>query len=332
VSSADRRLLAPVGRHTRAMHDDDDLDGRLDRGLAFDLGTIVSRRTILAVALGTGAAVMLAACGDDDSTAPTTSESPASTESSATGPSSGPGSGPGGPGGPPPGGAPGGPAGGGGTTTTNADTGLSAVPEETAGPFPGDGSNGVNVLAESGIVRSDIRSSFGAASGTSKGVPMTLQMTIVDVATKQPLEGAAVYVWHCDNEGNYSLYSQAAADQNYLRGVQVTGADGLVSFTSNYPACYSGRWPHIHYEVYPSVDSMTDAGNKIATSQLALPDDVNTAVFATDLYSGSAANYAGMSLSGDNVFSDGTTGEEPTVSGDVTKGYAVTITSPVITT
>ncbi len=208
---------------------------------------------------------------------------------------------------------------------------MSAVPEETAGPFPGDGSNGVNVLNQSGIVRSDIRSSFGSASGTAEGIPMTLQMTIVDVATKQPLEGAAVYVWHCDNEGNYSLYSQAAADQNYLRGVQVAAADGLVTFTSSYPACYSGRWPHVHYEVYPSVDAITDAGNKIATSQLAMPDDVNKAVFATDLYAPSRGNYSRVSLATDNVFSDGTAGEEPEVSGDVTKGYVVSITSAVST-
>jgi protocatechuate 3,4-dioxygenase beta subunit len=306
------------------MHDDD--DDLLHGGLAFDLGTIVSRRTILSVALGAGAAVILAACGDDDAAAPSATGSAATAGQSATS-TGGPGSGPGAPGGPPPSGGPGG--GSGGTTTTNPDTGLSAVPEETAGPFPGDGSNGVNVLSESGVVRSDIRSSFGSVSGTAEGVPMALQMTIVDVATKQPLEGAAVYVWHCDSAGDYSLYSQAAADQNYLRGVQVTGADGVVTFTSIYPACYSGRWPHVHYEVYPSVDAITDAGNKIATSQLAMPDDANQAVFATDLYSGSQASYSQVSLATDNVFSDGTAGEEPTVTGSVDQGYTVRITSPV---
>lgn len=44
------------------------------------------------------------------------------------------------------------------TTTTCAD---GEVPDETAGPYPGDGSNGPNVLTESGIVRSDIRPGFG---------------------------------------------------------------------------------------------------------------------------------------------------------------------------
>jgi protocatechuate 3,4-dioxygenase beta subunit len=301
------------------MHDDDDL---VHRGLAFDLGTIVSRRTILSVAVGAGAAVLLAACGDDDSTAPTTTGSPATTGPSAP-------SGPGGPGGPPPGGGPGG--GAGGTTTTNPDSGLSAVPEETAGPYPGDGSNGANALSQTGIVRSDITASFGSASGTAKGVPMTLRMTIIDVATKQPLKGAAVYVWHCDAEGRYSLYSQGATDQNYLRGVQSAGDDGSVAFTSIWPACYSGRWPHVHYEVYPTVDAITDASNKIATSQLALPDDVNQAVYATTGYDGSAGNFSRVSLETDNVFSDGTAGEEPTVTGSVAAGYTVEITSAVST-
>ncbi len=331
------------------MHDDHHDDDDLHRGLAFDLGSIMSRRTVLAAALGTGAAALLAACGgsDGDSAASTTTGAPATTTPGTTattdggpgggappgeggGPPPGEGGGPGGSGGPG-GGAPPGGGGGGGTTTTNPDSGLSAVPEETAGPYPGDGSNGVNALRESGIVRSDITSSFGSASGTADGVPMTLRMTIIDVATKQPVEGAAVYVWHCDAEGRYSLYSQDVVDENYLRGVQVAGADGTVTFTSVWPACYSGRWPHVHYEVYPDVDSITDASKKIATSQLAMPDDVNQAVFATSTYAGSSSNYSQVSLSSDMVFSDGTTNEEPTVTGDVTKGYTVTITSPVAT-
>ena len=56
------------------------------------------------------------------------------------------------------------------------------IPDETAGPYPGDGSNGQNVLTESGIVRRDIRSSFGDASGTAEGVPTTIQLDITDLA------------------------------------------------------------------------------------------------------------------------------------------------------
>ena len=78
-----------------------------------------------------------------------------------------------------------------------------AIPEETAGPYPGDGSNGPNVLAESGVVRSDITSSFGDASGVAEGVPMTVKLKVYDLNGDDatPLAGAAVYLWHCDREG-----------------------------------------------------------------------------------------------------------------------------------
>src|SRR4051794_3043281 len=164
------------------------------------------------------------------------------------------------------------------TTTTSAPVDASgpstaAIPEETAGPFPGDGSNGPDVLTQRGVVRRDITKSFGSASGTAEGVPTTLQLTVLAAGTGKPLTDAAVYVWHCDREGRYSLYSDGATDQNYLRGVQVADAEGTVRFTSIFPACYAGRWPHIHFEVYPDQSGITDAGTTIATSQVALPKE-----------------------------------------------------------
>ena len=59
------------------------------------------------------------------------------------------------------------------------------VPDETGGPYPGDGSNGVNVLDDSGIVRSDIRSSFGSSTTIAEGVPLTIALTVRDAATRQ---------------------------------------------------------------------------------------------------------------------------------------------------
>src|SRR5262249_8180431 len=151
---------------------------------------------------------------------------------------------------------------------------CTVIPEETAGPFPGDGSNGPDVLTQSGVVRADIRSSFGASTTTAPGVPLTIRLALVDAATGcTPLANAAVYAWHCDRDGNYSMYSNAAANENYLRGVQAAGSDGVVPFQSIFPACYSGRWPHVHFEVYPSLDQATDPANRIATSQIALPAD-----------------------------------------------------------
>ena len=112
-----------------------------------------------------------------------------------------------------------------------------------------------------------------------------MKMTIVDVANGgAPLAGAAVYIWHCTREGGYSMYSDGVADQNFLRGVQETGSDGTVTFQSIYPGAYSGRWPHIHFEVYPSLDEATAAGDPSATSQIALPEDISAEVYATDGY------------------------------------------------
>jgi protocatechuate 3,4-dioxygenase beta subunit len=213
----------------------------------------------------------------------------------------------------------------GSTTTTAAPatvTSCSVIPEETAGPYPGDGSNGVDVLSESGVVRKDIRPSFGSANGVADGVPYTISFTVVDTASGcKPMTGAAVYVWHCDRDGNYSMYSQAAANENYLRGVQEVDANGIASFTSIFPACYSGRWPHVHFEVYPNVAAATSGGTKLATSQIAIPKNVCDVVYATSGYEQSVRNLSQVSLASDNVFSDGVTLETPSMTGNTSSGY-----------
>ena len=203
---------------------------------------------------------------------------------------------------------------------------MDVIPEETAGPYPADGSNGPNVLTESGVVRSDIRSSFGSSSGTADGILTTVAFTVVDADSDAPLPGAAVYAWHCDREGRYSIYSEGAEDENYLRGVQETGADGAATFTSIYPGCYAGRWPHVHFEVYASLADATSGASPIATSQIALPEEVSSAVYATEGYEDSVGNASQVSLESDNVFSDGWELETPTASGSVDEGYTIALT------
>jgi protocatechuate 3,4-dioxygenase beta subunit len=213
-------------------------------------------------------------------------------------------------------------------------TASGEIPEETAGPFPGDGSNGPDVLDRAGIVRGDIRSSFDGATGTAEGVPMTIELTIRDLAKGGvAFSGAAVYVWHCDRAGRYSLYSDGATDQNYLRGVQIADAAGLVRFTSVFPACYAGRWPHIHFEVYPDQAGVTDPSNAIATSQVALPRATCAEVYAQPGYETSVGNLSRVSLETDNVFGDdGGVHELATVSGGVASGYTVALAVGVDTT
>ena len=93
-----------------------------------------------------------------------------------------------------------------GATPTPAT--CSAIPEETGGPYPGDGTNGPNTLTSTGIVRSDIRPSFAAMTGTAAGIPLTIKLTLVNVnAGCAALAGYAIYLWHCDRDGNYSLYT-----------------------------------------------------------------------------------------------------------------------------
>ena len=204
------------------------------------------------------------------------------------------------------------------------------LPEETAGPYPGDGSNGANVLTESGVVRSDLTSSFGSSTTKAEGVPLRITMTISDFANdRQPLAGAAVYLWHCDRDGQYSLYSQAVTGENYLRGVQETDAKGQVTFTSIYPGCYDGRWPHIHFEVYPSLARATNSSSKIATSQMALSEEASKAAYATAGYEQSVPNLSRVSLGSDNVFGDGYDLQVPDVTCDAAGGYALAFTCAV---
>jgi protocatechuate 3,4-dioxygenase beta subunit len=209
------------------------------------------------------------------------------------------------------------------TTAASSATALAPVPPETAGPYPGDGSNGPDVLTADGIVRRDIRSSFGSASGVAAGVPLTIALTVMQGDGRTPLAGGAVYVWHCDREGRYSLYSSGVTGENYLRGVQPTASDGTVSFLSIFPAAYSGRWPHIHLEVYPGVTKAASGSGRLVTTQIALPKAACDLVYATAGYSASVRNLAQTSLSTDNVFSDGYDRELGTVTGDVTSGMTV---------
>ncbi|MBN9180717.1 MAG: intradiol ring-cleavage dioxygenase [Microbacterium sp.] len=215
---------------------------------------------------------------------------------------------------------------------TAASEGAGAIPEETGGPYPADGSNGPNVLDDAGIVRSDIRSSFGTSTTTAQGVPMQIALTLRDSSgaalSGAALSGAAVYLWHCDRDGNYSLYSRGVTGENYLRGVQAADDAGKVSFTSIFPACYQGRWPHVHFEIYRSLADATSSGNALRTTQLALPQETCEAVYATDGYSSSVRTLAAVSLNSDMVFRDGWDRQLATMTGDVTSGYTASL--PVV--
>lgn len=268
--------------------------------------TLFARRRALKWFAGAGTVALLSGCGGSDSSdavAVVTDVTPTPASTATTTPTP--------------------------TTTTTATT-CTADPAETAGPYPADGTNSssgstANALTVSGIVRSDIRASFIGTTTVATGTRLSITLTVVDVnATCAPLANYAVYLWQCDRNGNYSLYS--APTESYLRGVQVTDAAGQVTFTTIVPGCYDGRYPHMHFEVFSSLTAATGGRYAVLTSQLAMPAALCNAVYAdTTLYPASATRFATISTSSDNVFGDNTTAQiaqqTPAFSGSVADGY-----------
>jgi len=298
------------------MHAPDEIHKDHGHGLAEDLQrmeALVARRRALKWFAGASLAGIVTACGEGSGSSGTTTTTGATstpTPTSTATPTPTP------------------------TATATASGSCIADPTETNGPYPADGTNTSsgstsNVLTSSGIVRSDIRSSFlGSSTTTATGVQLTLTLTVVNVnAACAALAGYAVYIWCCDRQGNYSLYTAPA--ESYQRGVQVTDSSGQVTFTLIFPGCYSGRWPHIHFEIFSSLSNAIGGNYASLVSQLALPTAACNSVYAdTTTYPSSARNFASISLSSDNVFGDNSSAQiaqqTPALIGGPSSGYVAT--------
>ncbi|WBU59506.1 hypothetical protein [Paracoccus albus] len=212
-----------------------------------------------------------------------------------------------------------------------------ALSWETQGPFPADGSNSregqvLNVLTQEGVIRQDLRTSFGDYSGTADGPQLDLELTLVGADGCTPLAGHAIYLWHCDVAGEYSLYN--VTDQNFLRGVGVSDESGLVKFTTVFPGCYSGRWPHLHFEIFENAEAAVAGEASVLTSQIALPLEVCQPLYANDArFTGSTENLSRLTLQSDNIFGDNSEAEVAqqtlAMSGDADAGFHGTLTIPV---
>ena len=166
-----------------------------------------------------------------------------------------------------------------------------------------DGSNGPNVLTESGVVRSDIRSSFRFVFGHGHGVPTTIAFTVVDVRRRKPAGRCrrlrlALRPWARPLD-----LPPRAQDQGLPQSVHQTGADGIATFTSIYPACYDGRWPRALRGVPEASRRLRRQSDRDVPDSL--PEDVSTAVYATEGYEQSVSNLCQVSLESDMVFRDG---------------------------
>lgn len=133
------------------------------------------------------------------------------------------------------------------------------------------------------------------------GAPLALTIRVL-AADCTPMAGVAVDVWHCDADGVYSGYPGQlggvdTTGQTFLRGTQVTGADGRATFTTIYPGWYPGRTTHIHFMIHL-------AGGLEATSQLYFDEATTSGVYATGVYAARGdkdTSNTGDAVNGGNV-------------------------------
>jgi len=197
------------------------------------------------------------------------------------------------------------------SSTENETASCTVTNSETAGPFP--------TITPASYVRSNI------VSDGRTGVAFTINITINNTnANCGAYEGALVDIWHCDKDGYYSEYGGTGMQTvnytavHFLRGRQVTNANGLVTFTSIFPGWYTSRATHIHVHIYKA------DGTSLLVTQIAFPEGTNSAVNLVNAATayGYTKGMTGYTYNAsDNVFSDGVTNELSSISGTVADGF-----------
>jgi protocatechuate 3,4-dioxygenase beta subunit len=169
-----------------------------------------------------------------------------------------------------------------GSGATGGRPGCVLTAEQTAGPY----------YLDLNTVRKDITEGKG-------GAPLKLHVTVVDAKSCAPIGGAAVEIWHCDASGYYSGFTDrrpggtpppedgVGNERTFLRGTQVTAADGIVEFQTIVPGWYAPRAVHIHTKVHVggrATDRRYEGGHVAHTGQLYFPDGIVEAVRAQRPY------------------------------------------------
>jgi protocatechuate 3,4-dioxygenase beta subunit len=208
------------------------------------------------------------------------------------------------------------------TTTSSSSTGTSSTsctvtPEGEEGPYFVDDS-------ATGFDRTDVRSNLDG-SNVQSGIPFTLSIYTYDSENScAAMANLQVDIWHCNASGIYSAEDvEDTSGETWLRGYQITDANGLATFKTIIPGWYAGRTTHIHLRLRSTYDSTTTGGTN--TTQLFFPQDVVDTINTTiSPYGGEGTNPT--TNASDHVYSGETDGANLlTLSGDNTNGYTATI-------
>ena len=183
---------------------------------------------------------------------------------------------------------------------------------ETDGPYPLYTSRG------SSIQRVDI-------TDGKTGIPLNISIVVRNVNDScNIISNARVDIWHCDKDGYYSGYSNSGylGTQNnssavFCRGIQYTDTTGIAKFLSIYPGWYNGRVTHIHAQIYVGTSLKL-------TTQIAFPENINTEVYKTSLYSAHGQN--STKNTSDSIIKDSLDNELASVLANSSGGYDLTHT------
>jgi protocatechuate 3,4-dioxygenase beta subunit len=164
--------------------------------------------------------------------------------------------------------------------------------------------------------------------GDRKGVEATIKINLKNIDDNcKPLKDAIIDIWHCDKDGDYSQYGAMMMQPTdyksykFLRGRQITNANGDVEFNSIFPGWYQGRATHIHVHIYDK------NGKSLKVTQIAFPegdDSVVATVNAAKNY-GYTKGLEGYTYNAkDMVFEDDKEGTQiSNVTGSLDKGYII---------
>ncbi len=195
-------------------------------------------------------------------------------------------------------------------------------PEQTEGPY----------FVDSKLNRSDIRSDPSDGS-VKEGVPLQLTLRVSEISSNNCtlIEGAIVDIWQCDALGIYSDVQDNnelfdTSGKKFLRGYQVTNANGTVQFSTIYPGWYRGRTVHIHFKVRTD---LTSGQSYEFTSQLYFNDSITDRVHAQEPYT--SKGQRAVKNDQDGIFQNG--GNQLMLSlVEASQGYAATFDIGLIPT